>query len=375
MWKRRGFLEFGLIGMNFKTAGLSLREEMSRALGRLSKQDRFQSEYAVISLSTCNRNELYFSSSCLKKAKLDLFAFLKTQIQEPFEEYTYFYFGLDAFIHLCRVASGLDSAVLAETEIQRQVKIAYQKTAESVYLPESIHYVFQKALKVSKEVRTRTDLKGGNAALFYALLEISRQSFADLNTKKILFVGYSEINRKFASFLRNEGIKNLTLATRSLHAVNWLNEQVYSRDLLTGWQEYDLILAATHCDQFLIEGKGKGSHLIFDLSVPRNVDPLIQGACLMNIEQITHWIRMQNSLTMKSIHLAEHFVQERAKVLTDLYWKKVVKKYVLSKVSMSRETRKWNHITDIFHAGDEKNQSFKPDAETRVRNSSVFAKI
>src|SRR5207244_4328762 len=130
----------------------SNREAIARAAQSLSGEKGIFFQHPIVVLSTCNRTEIYFSAENLAEAHSDLLAHFRKQIEEPFEHRLYSYFGIDCFAHLCRVASGLDSAILAETEIQRQVKVAY---AAGRVLPSCLHYIFQKALKVSKGMRNQ----------------------------------------------------------------------------------------------------------------------------------------------------------------------------------------------------------------------------
>jgi glutamyl-tRNA reductase len=261
-------LNVGVLGINFKTADLQLREEVARAAQSL----KFF-HHPIVLLSTCNRTEIYFSADDLAAAHSDLLACLR----KPFEQHFYSYFGIDCFAHLCRVTAGLDSAIFAETEIQRQVKLAYSQVKE---LPACLHYAFQKALKVGKMVRSRLDASG--PTLYGTLWQL-----AEWKNKRVLLVGYSEINRGFASFLMHKGIERFSLCTQSPSAVRLQGVRVYDRSVLSRWQEYDLIVCATKSDEYLVAGQGLPHHTIFDLSVPRNVDPEVgHSATLYNMDQL-----------------------------------------------------------------------------------------
>lgn len=265
-------LNIGVLGINFKTADLQLREAMARGA-----QNLHFFHHPIVVLSTCNRTEIYFSAEDLASAHSDLLAYFRNVIEVPFEHRLYSYFGMDCFAHLCRVASGLDSAILAETEIQRQVKVAYSQGKE---LPSCMHYAFQKALKVGKVVRNHLDVTG--PTLYSTLWQLT-----EWKNKRILLVGYSEINRGFASFLMHKGIEGFSLSTRYPESVRIEGIHVYDRSILERWQEYDLIVCASKAEEYLIAGRSDASHCIFDLSVPRNVDPEVgKTATLYNIDQL-----------------------------------------------------------------------------------------
>ena len=275
-------LNVGILGINFKTADVGLREAIARSAQSLSGERAVFFRHPTVLLSTCNRTEIYFSADDLGAAHSDLLAQLRKGVEEPFEHRFYSYFGIDCFAHLCRVASGLDSAILAETEIQRQVRVAY---AQANQLPSCLHYLFQKALKVGKVIRNQQGLGRIVPSLYGALWQL-----AQWKNKKILLVGYSEINRGFASFLTHKGVEGFSLCTRNPASVDLEGVRAYDRSVLSRWQEYDIIVCASKAEGFLITGPSEARHCLFDLSVPRNVDPEVgKTATLYNIDQLTEW--------------------------------------------------------------------------------------
>jgi glutamyl-tRNA reductase len=281
-------LSIGVLGINFKTADLFLREAIAKAAQILNAQGAAFFFHPVVVLSTCNRTEIYFSSSDLAEAHSDLLAYLRKLICEPFELHLYSYFGTDCLAHLCRVTSGLDSAILAESEIQRQVKIAY---GNAKGLPSCLHYAFQKALKVGKAVRTQFHFGKNSPSLYGKLWRAT-----EWEDRNILLVGNSEINRGFLSFLIHKKIGKISLCTRIPVAEGVC--QVYDRTILDEWQRFDIIVCASKSEEFLIAGEGSLHHWIFDLSVPRNVDPEVgKTANLYNIDQLTDRQRSSKHLS------------------------------------------------------------------------------
>ncbi len=286
-------LRVGVLGINFKTAELPLREAIAKGAQTLSGERSLFFPHPTVLLSTCNRTEVYFSAENLAEAQSDLLASLRTRIEEPFEHRLYSYFGIDCFAHLSRVVSGLDSAIVGETEIQRQAKVAYARSAQILALPAALHFLFQKSFKIAKSVRSCIALDRGAPTLFGTLWQIGKEKFARLEEKKFLLVGYSEIHRGFASFLEKKGVKEITFCTQSPHQVR--ESKVCDRRELERWSEYDVISCASKSNDFLVKGRGSRSHLVFDLSVPRNVDPGLEGASLFNIEQIGRIIEQRKS--------------------------------------------------------------------------------
>ncbi len=328
-------LRVGVIGMNFKTADLPLRETLARCAQKLAGEKGLFFQHPTVLLSTCNRTEIYFHAEDLAQAHSDLLALLRVSTDESFDHRLYSYFGIDCFAHLCRVASGLDSAILAETEIQRQVKVAYLKSS-TFSLPGSLHYIFQKALKVGKSVRSQMELERGAPTLYGTLWQIGESFFEHLSSKRILLVGYSETNRGFASFLLHKKIKGFSFVTTNPSAVSFEHAFVHGRSELNRWREYDFIVCASRADGYLIQGSSAKEHLIFDLSVPRTVDPAVGNSLsvqLFNIEQVDQRIEQQRREQNDYLEKCEALVWENVVRLARIYKQKaegrMLKKYEL----------------------------------------------
>lgn len=330
-------LKVGVIGINHKIANLAFREAMARGAATLSGEKALFFPHSVLLLSTCNRTEIYFGGNDLASIHSDLLEWLRGYIREAFEHRLYSYFGLDCFIHLARVAAGLDSAILAETEIQAQVKTAYASACKFAKLPSCMHYVFQKALKIGKLVRNQSrefsrepecqEVMGRGNSLFQAVWKLANQHLESISRARILLIGYSEINRGMVHFLRRRKIEQFTLITQQPATVSLEGCISLGYDAIDTWPDYDWIVCASAHDRFLIGGRGKGCHAIFDLSVPRNVDPDVgtsAGVMLYNIEQINDWIQQTRSRHTGLIAQSNALIRQETSRLAQIYWRKTM---------------------------------------------------
>ena len=240
----------------------------------------------------------------------------------------------ECFVHLVKVASGLDSAIFAETEIQGQVKRAYASAAKQRILSSSLHYFFQKSLHVAKGLRNAIFLDKGSATLYGTLWEIAQGYFSDLFSQRVLFVGYSKINLGFISFLSRRGLSRFSLATEHGEQIVLEGVSVAGRVLLQRWTEFDWIVCAAKSEKFLIQGQMQGNPLIFDLSVPRNVDPSLQGGGqLWNMEQIHQ--KIEKGQRARPSDAIEPMIEAQIARL---------------KFGVARESGKRDDIADIFHS-------------------------
>jgi len=338
-------MRVGVIGINHKLADLKLRETLARACQRrFGAGNSLHGDHSFLLLSTCNRTEVYFSSNDLAEAHTYVLSILRREVDDEFEHKLYSFFGLDCFFHLSCVAAGLDSAIVAETEIQGQVRSAYESAQSFGKLPSELHYLFQKGLKISKEARTKLILGRGMPEVEHAILQTGTHMFKSLEKTRLLFVGASEINQKVLHFLKTKKIAEITLCNRSLGKAENLAAKyqlpLLTWDSLERWPEFDWIIFGTKAPHYLI-GKDQlnnfsGQKLIIDLSFPRNVDPKIAKDAritLLNIDQINRMLKFRRRWLNQTLIQASEMIGAAAKLQIDLFNAKTEQRDVLRAVS------------------------------------------
>ncbi len=292
-------MKIGMIGISMKSSELSLRELLAKACPKcLSGESVAAASFNVVLLSTCHRTEIYFSSDDLAATQTQLLHLLQREIRQPFEHQVYSYFGSDCFVHLALVTAGMDSLILGETEIQGQVKTAYETACLYRRLPGCIHFLFQKSLKIAKETRTCFSAFNRKSTLEGLIYTLS----LSLNKKpSLFFIGNSEINRKILSFFKAKGREEIALCTRSPHSAKDLGVEVVDWSGLKNWKNYDIVISGTNHHEYLLSplphDKGITSW-IFDLSMPRSVDPRFAShprITLLNMEELGRLVEKQES--------------------------------------------------------------------------------
>jgi glutamyl-tRNA reductase len=325
-------MQIGVIGINHKLATLALRESLVRGTLRRLKE-RCSHHLHYIYLATCNRVEIYFSSKDLVATHSQLLQLLCEHVEEEIAHKFYSYFREDCFLHLAKVTTGLDSAILFETEIQGQVKRAYEQAAlESMLCPE-MHFLFQKSLSIGKKIRSLFPKGRGMESLEEAIARVSHSFFGSLTNRRLLFVGLSEINRKIAHYFENLGVGEIVFCNRSLDKGALLKGRhlLFGLDHLIQWYTYDMTLFGTSCPDYLLQ-EGvvlEKQHLMIDLSVPRNVHPRlgkVSKLTLLNVEQIDKLIdrRCKNqSLKISKIE-SDQVSQAVHRCLEQFFYKTII---------------------------------------------------
>lgn len=279
-------MQIGVIGINHKSADLGLREKIAKAMNKYF--GIFCYQFPFVLLTTCNRTEIYFHSEDLAATHTFLFGLLRNELHFEFEHKIYAYFGSDCFFHLAKVTSGLDSAIIGETEIQGQVKQSYEMATKARSLSRPLHFLFQKSLKIGKEIRSKC--RNVSPSLEDLVHNVANNYFDDFQRRKILIVGLSEINLKILKKFENFDVTicNRTESKTKLFAKKTLPFTQHQLHVF----DFDLIIYGTKAQDFLlteIPYLPTEKKLIVDASVPRNVDPKIAGknVKILNIDQIT----------------------------------------------------------------------------------------
>jgi glutamyl-tRNA reductase len=339
-------MQVGVVGINHKLADLKLREQLAKACQKwFGTLQAVHDHHYFILLSTCNRTEIYFSSQDLTNTHTYLLGILRNEVEEEFDHKLYSYFGTDCFCHLTRVTLGLDSAIIAETEIQGQVKLAYENTIDYHSLPGDLHFLFQKALGIAKKLRSELHLGRGMPNLEHAILQIGKHIFTMPTHIRLLFVGASDINQKILMFLKSKNFQNITLCNRSEEQAKGLAQQHSVQYLawsqLNQWHEYDWIIFGTKSPDYLITYKeihqrSISQKLIMDLCVPRNVEPKLSQdprITLLNIDEINQLLKIRSRRMLHMLTEAEQRVAQATHEYAARYIAKTQSKIALLAVT------------------------------------------
>ena len=314
-------MRIGVLGINHKSADLSFREKVAKACyKRLNIESVCAEELSCVLLLTCHRTEIYFSSEDLAEAHSILLNILREEIIIPFEHKLYAYFGVDCFAHLAQVTAGLDSMIIAESEIQRQVKQAYEQTCLHYSLSSAMHYLFQKSLHLGKYLRSGDAFPQGQISIPKMIYALCLHVYGDVRNQKILIVGNSQINRKVLSYLKHKSVVHMALCTRSILSAQEMTRelrlQILDWSQLAQWGQYDIVICGTNAASFLIQPMEQESRtrLIFDLGVPRNVDPKLgrhPSIALFNIDKLGEMMQQRQKTYEGEILQSQTLIQNK----------------------------------------------------------------
>ena len=281
-----------LVGLSHRSAAVAVRERYAvqpedapACLQGLTDGTTIAEAFL---LSTCNRTEALVVAAGADDpepaVRLQLFRNLA-------DEHLYVFRGVHAVIHLFRVASGLDSLVLGESEIQSQVKRALEVGRSAGTIGELLLPLVTQALTVGKRVRSETEVGLGTLSVAKVAVDVAQRAFGNLASNRALVIGTGETGLLVARHLKSVGVGALDFANRTLEraqdATGELGGRAYALDQLPeALRGADVVvvcidgggavLKREHVNRRARGGRDRPL-LVIDLSVPRSVDPAVAG--------------------------------------------------------------------------------------------------
>ncbi|MBS1217139.1 MAG: glutamyl-tRNA reductase [Proteobacteria bacterium] len=277
------------VGLNHQTAPLDVREQVVFQAEQLPQAlrdlvDRQPVTEAAI-ISTCNRTELYCSTSEPRIA-VDWLAGYHRLKPAQIAPYLYELPQDRAVKHAFRVASGLDSMVLGEPQILGQFKSAVRSAETAGTLGWLLNKLFQRTFSVAKTVRSETDIGASTVSMAAAAVRMAERIYPSVAAQSILFVGAGEMVNLVATHFAAHHPRRMTFANRTPARAQQLADRFFGHviplnDLGAQLPLYDIVVCCT-ASPLPIIGKGlmesalkARKHLpmlMFDLAVPRDIE-------------------------------------------------------------------------------------------------------
>jgi glutamyl-tRNA reductase len=286
-----------VLGLNHRSAPVEIRERFAcpeaavpAALAAL-RQAGLAAEAVLV--STCNRVEWYLGVegdawAAARRLREQLLA--DRGLGGEFSELGYTHVGVAGLEHLFRVAAGLDSLVLGETEILGQLKKAYDLALREGHTARELNQAFQRAFSVAKEIRTQTQIQRGNTSVASVAVELAEKIFDDLGHRQVLVIGAGDTSEKTARALLSRGARSVIVSNRSFDRAAALAEELGGRAIhFDEWERefprIDIIISSTSAPHHvldrlqlerLLKHRSARPLLLVDLAVPRDIDPEVE---------------------------------------------------------------------------------------------------
>jgi len=328
-----------VIGLNHHSAPVTVRERFAFAEARIPAtlqllRDSGIASEAVI-LSTCNRVELYAVTALEpRRAFPELQRFLVNchDYRDPLTDELYTLGEPHSLEHLFKVACGLDSMVLGETEILGQLKKAYDLALQHKHSGARLNKAFQKAFNVAKFIRTETNIQRGSISVGSVAVELAEKIFTTLNQHQVMIIGAGETGEKTARALLSRGAHSIIVSNRSHErAVELARElegrAVHFEDWAREFPSIDIVISSTSAPHYVLDRarleplmklrKGRPL-LLIDIAVPRDIEPevnFLENVYLYNIDDLQAIADDYLKQRKDEITRCEQIIREKAKAL------------------------------------------------------------
>lgn len=301
-------MAIALVGLNFRTAPVDLREKLAlsgdalaQALAALrnwrdaphnGEQRLAPDEVAIV--STCNRLEIYIAAPHARQtaaAALAHIARLNQLSPHELDGHMYEFSGDSAVKHLMRVACGLESMILGETQILGQVTQAFEDARAAGATGPILSHLFAQAIHCGKRAHSETLISRRATSVSSAGVRALLEALPHAESRRFLVVGAGEMATLAAQAVYRLGradlrIVNRTYAHAQALATNFNATPLAWHQLVEGLAWADAVVSATSAPHTVIHRSDLDAALpqrggrplaILDIAVPRDVEDSVRA--------------------------------------------------------------------------------------------------
>ncbi len=328
-----------VLGLSHRTSPVELRERFAfsetaipETLARLRASGL--AEEGVI-VSTCNRVELYVAVPRPDRqalAGLREFLLRASRHDGPVTDELYTLGEPESLEHLFKVACGLESMVLGETEILGQLKKAYDLALTNRHTGACLNKAFQRAFNVAKHIRTETQIQRGSISVASAAVELAEKIFSSLQHHEVMVIGAGDTGEKTARALLSRGARSVIVANRSYDRAVALAQELGGRavsfeDWAREFERVDIVISSTAAPHHILDRpkleplmkqRRQRALLLIDIAVPRDIDPevnRVENVFLYNIDDLQAIADDHLQQRKEEVARCEAIIRDKAKAL------------------------------------------------------------
>lgn len=326
-------------GVNHHTAPVAIRERVAfppdilpRALADVTGERHLAREAAI--LSTCNRTEVYVNTDEPAQVADWLASFHGLPAKEV-KPYIYQLPQEQAANHAFRVASGLDSMVLGETQILGQMKQAAEKAQDAGTLGLLLNKLFQRTFSVAKEVRTATEIGANTVSMSAAAVTLAERIFPSISGQAALFIGAGEMIELVATHFAARNPRRIMVVNRTVErardlankfggeaaALNALPDLLPEFDILVTSTASPLPIVGLGMVERAVKLRKRRPIFMVDLAVPRDVETEVgelDDVFLYTVDDLGEVVRQGHDSRQAAVNQAEAIIS--ARVYEFMHW-------------------------------------------------------
>jgi glutamyl-tRNA reductase len=302
----RTFFAFGL---NHKTAPVEIREKLHVEEAEIPEFLALLGETLseCLILSTCNRTEIYAVSDSPNidiQYYKDLLIDFKGAQGLVNDDHFFALISCAACQQLLNVATSIDSKIIGDSQILRQLRAAYSHAQSYGFTGKVLNQLLQRAFKLGKQTYNDTSIHDGTVSASLAAVELAIETFGLLREKTALVIGAGEMAGQTAEALASKRVGKLFVTNRTrIHAeevITSLKKEYEFNGGAIGFEnfrsflpEVDIVISATGSEEPILYSKDfdgqRRETLVVDIAVPRDIDvsvSLCPNILLKNIDDL-----------------------------------------------------------------------------------------
>jgi glutamyl-tRNA reductase len=325
-----------VIGLSHRTCPVDLREKFAFAEDEIPAILEALRGQGLISegvlVSTCNRVELYAVTPADGPEALNQLrdTLARTRrFESPLNSHFYARNEPHSLEHLFKVACGLDSMILGETEILGQIKKAYDLALRHKQTGGRLNKAFQRAFNVAKHIRSSTNIQRGSVSVGSVAVELAEKIFSSLKERNVLVIGAGDTSEKTARALLSRGASSIIVSNRSYDRAAALAAELGGRAIhFEEWNDefnrVDIAISSTSAPHYVLDRakleplmktrRGRPL-LLIDIAVPRDIDPevnFLESVYLYNIDDLQAIADSYLKQRQQEVSKCEEFIREKA---------------------------------------------------------------
>jgi len=323
-----------VVGLNYRTAPVEVRERFA-----ISEQDLASALQALkrttgilegVIVATCNRTELYAVVDRHTLCGHYIRSFMEQWFNIPraeFNHHLYMHEDERAIEHLFRVACGLDSMVIGETQILGQVRDAFLLAQEQKATGTLFNKLFKQAVTLAKRAHSETSIGENAVSVSYAAVELGKRIFGRFDNKRVMILGAGKMSELTAKHLSANGAKEVWVVNRTLErarelAAKFDGKAMEMNEALDRLHEADIVISSTGADRFVLtrktveramEKRKKKPLFLIDIAVPRDIEPSCEemaNVYLYDIDDLEGIVETNLAKRQKEAAIIERMIAE-----------------------------------------------------------------
>ncbi len=327
------------VSINHRTASVELRESLKLSTEEIVKLINSLKQSLLkegLIISTCNRTEIIgitVSESVTFDSLISELLNLKSVdgiSSESFEKFKSF----SVIEHIFRLVTGIDSMLIGDNQIFKQVKESFQISDENNFIGFYLKKIMDFSLRIGKRAITETAISEGAVTVSFAAVQLIEKIFANLSKKSVLVIGTGETGEIAAKHLRDRGVVRLALTNRTFEKAEKLakelNTAVFPFDnFKEHLHKFDIIVSATGSQDFILsksdiektmKKRNYESLVIVDIAVPRDIDPdcrNLENVFYNDIDSLNIIVEQNLSKRRNEIPKVEKIIKEELNGFTE----------------------------------------------------------